>query len=497
MGLPYKLAYTLQACIDVCNNAGSTVCAAAVWYNGNACVLYTPSQTIGQVMTKSPDPNLPRTLITRCSSTTTTSPVVTTSAPTQAATQAPTQVPSTTGTCSNGFITYSDSTYDLMGLPYTVAYSASSCLNLCAASSTCAAAVWYNGNACVPYTATQASGKVIMKSPDPNLPRTLFVRCTTTSTQAPTVAPTQATTRPPTAAPTQPPTTRPPTPAPTQAPTQTPSSFPVLPPDTAAPGSHGLGYAGGSVMTNPVKVYLVYYGTWTTTSATQGINIINTFVTNLGTSPWWNIQTTYYYPNPTTGVRTYVQNGVTLGGYVVVPTDSAYGGTTVSDAQVSTIISKQITTGKLPFDNDGVYIMLSSSEIYQVGFCSQDCGWHTAAYVPGTSKIMKYGWVGDASTQCPNSCTGFGSGPSPNGNKGADGIISVLAHEIAEAVSDPLLSAWRNADYTENADKCAWNFGATYRTSNNAPANMKIAGRDYLVQTNWKNRDGGGCVLKL
>jgi hypothetical protein len=380
-----------------------------------------------------------------------------------------------------------------MGLGYTVVYTAAGCLSLCSAQSStnCAAAVWYNGNACVQYTSAQAAGKVISKSPDPTLPRTLFVRCGTSTTaptvatQAPTAAPTQATTKPP---------TQPPTAAPTQAPTQGPTSYPILSPDTSAVGSNGLAYGGGSVMTNPVRVYLVYYGSWTNT---QAIGIINTFVTNLGTSQWWNIQTSYYFPNPTTGARTYVQNGVTLGGYVMVPIDNNNGGTSLVDSGVSNIISNQINAGKLPFDNDGVYIMISSKEVYESGFCSSDCGWHSAAYVTGTSKIMKYGWIGDASTQCPGSCTAFGSGPTPNGNLAADGIVSVLAHEIAETVSDPLLSAWKNSDYTENADKCAWQFISTYKTASGAPANVNFGGHDYLVQGNWKNRDGGGCVLHL
>lgn len=83
LGLPYTVAYSAQACVTVCASAGSS-CAAAVWYNGNACVLYTQAQTVGQVMTPSPNPNLPRTLITRCTSppvTTTTTPPVTVTTP--------------------------------------------------------------------------------------------------------------------------------------------------------------------------------------------------------------------------------------------------------------------------------------------------------------------------------------------------------------------------------------------------------------------------------
>ena len=50
---------------------------------------------------------------------------------------------------------------------------------------------------------------------------------------------------------------------------------------------------------------------------------------------------------------------------------------------------------------------------------------------------------------------------SPNGNSGADGMINILAHEIEEATTDEDLNAWYDTRGYENADKCAWTFGAT------------------------------------
>jgi hypothetical protein len=305
-----------------------------------------------------------------------------------------------------------------------------------------------------------------------------------------TPAPTITTTQPPVT------TTAPPTnPPATSAPTAT--LFPTLAPDTTAPGSNGLPYNGGTVMTGAVKVYLVFYGSWQATD--PAIPIVTTFVSNLGLSAWWNIQTSFYQPNPTTGVRSYVQQGITLGSYVIAPIDSTNGGTSLTDTNVNTIISNQIKSGKLPYDANGVYIMISSSEVFESGFCSSDCGWHSAAYVSGTSQIMKYGWVGDATVQCPSACTEFANTISPNGNKSADSVISILAHEIAESVSDPYLNAWVDTtnNYNENADKCAWNFLTTYTSANGGLANVNFGGHDYLVQSNWKNRDGGGCALHL
>ena len=41
-------------------------------------------------------------------------------------------------------------------------------------------------------------------------------------------------------------------------------------------------------------------------------------------------------------------------------------------------------------------------------------------------------------------------------------MVSVMSHELEEAVSDPLLNAWYDSNGEESADKCAWTFGTTY-----------------------------------
>ena len=74
-------------------------------------------------------------------------------------------------------------------------------------------------------------------------------------------------------------------------------------------------------------------------------------------------------------------------------------------------------------------------------------------------------------------------------------MASIIAHELEEAVTDPNLNAWYDSRGYENADKCAWTFGATYTTSNGAAANMKLGARDYLIQRNWVNASGGFCSL--
>lgn len=76
---------------------------------------------------------------------------------------------------------------------------------------------------------------------------------------------------------------------------------------------------------------------------------------------------------------------------------------------------------------------------------------------------------------------------SPNANPVADAMVNTIAHELDEAVTDPDIDAWYADDgkQSENGDLCNWKFGATYATANGARANVRLGGRDFLVQQNW------------
>src|SRR5262249_15731027 len=112
----------------------------------------------------------------------------------------------------------------------------------------------------------------------------------------------------------------------------------------------------------------------------------------------------------------------------------------------------------------------------------------------GTTWDIKYSFVGNASGASLSSCAEQISS-SPNGDLGADAMVSVIAHELEEAATDPDLNAWFDGSGQENADKCAWTFGATYTATNGSLANMKLGARDYLIQQNWLNAQGGFCTL--
>jgi hypothetical protein len=244
-------------------------------------------------------------------------------------------------------------------------------------------------------------------------------------------------------------------------------------------GSNGISYHNGPVMLGTTKMYYIWYGNWQSSS----VNILTNLANKIGGSPYYNINTTYYNAS-----KTPISNSVVFGGST---TDNYSHGTALSDSAVFAVVSSAISSGRLPLDTNGVYFVLTSADVNETsGFCTQYCGWHTYGTVSGST--VKYSFVGNAA-RCLSSCAAQST--SPNGDPGADGMASVIAHELEEAVTDPQLNAWYDNRGYENADKCAWTFGTTYTTSNGSKANMNLGGLDYLIQRNWVNAAGGYCAL--
>jgi len=259
-----------------------------------------------------------------------------------------------------------------------------------------------------------------------------------------------------------------------------PRAFPNAPGQGAQTSNTGIYYHGGPVMLNTTHAYYIWYGNWSGNSAT---NILTDFMNNMGGSRWFNINSTYY-----NGSNQHVSNSVALAGST---TDSYSRGTSLTDSNIQAVVSDAINSGRLPKDATGVYFVLTSADVTaSSGFCTQYCGWHTHGSISGTD--IKYSFVGNPD-RCPNSCEWQTT--SPNGNAGADGMASIIAHELSEAVTDPDLNAWYDRRGYENADKCAWTFNPTYTVANGSIANVKLGTRDFLIQRNWVNAGSGGCSL--
>jgi hypothetical protein len=240
-------------------------------------------------------------------------------------------------------------------------------------------------------------------------------------------------------------------------------------------------YHGGPVMTNPngTNVYYIWYGNWAGNTATS---ILTDLASNIGGSPYFNINTTYFDAS-----SVHVTNKIN---YLGSTSDSYSHGTALSDAAILGVVSDAITGGHLPMDTNAVYFVLTSADVNATsGFCTAYCGWHRAGTVSG--QTVKYSFVGNAD-RCLGSCAEQTT--SPNGNAGADAMASVISHELEEAVTDPQLNAWYDFRGEENADKCAWTFGSESTAPNGSKYNMTLGPRNFLIQQNWVNASGGLCA---
>ena len=245
-------------------------------------------------------------------------------------------------------------------------------------------------------------------------------------------------------------------------------------------GSNGIGYHGGPLILGGTNIYYIWYGNWSGNSATTILPILGQ---NIGGSAYFNINTTYY-----NGSNVHVTNAVHLAGQT---TDAYSKGTALSDSAIQSVVASAISSGAVPKDSNAVYFVLTSADVNATsGFCTQYCGWHTHGTIGGSD--IKYSFVGNPD-RCPSSCAAQTT--SPSGNAGADGMASIIAHELEEATTDPDLNAWYDTRGYENADKCAWKFGTTSTASNGSKYNVVLGGQQFLIQQNWVNASGGYCAM--
>jgi len=249
---------------------------------------------------------------------------------------------------------------------------------------------------------------------------------------------------------------------------------------TRPPKDNGIQYHGGPILTSTQDVYFIFYGNWTPNNSAQ--IILTDLATGLGGSPYFLINTTYTDLN---GSRP--SGGLIFGGSVF---DAYSHGAALTEADIADIVEGQILSLQLPLDANGIYIVFGSADVSAAGFCTQLCQFHQEHAVLGTP--VQYAFVGNPD-RCPRVCGTQRIGP--NGNAAADAMASWVAHVLSGTITNPTFQGWFDKRGRENSDKCVFEFGKTYITANGAHANVKLGARDFLLQENWVNADGGRCAL--
>ena len=240
---------------------------------------------------------------------------------------------------------------------------------------------------------------------------------------------------------------------------------------------------GGPVMSNTITVHFIWYGTAFTTGADT---VLDLFMANINSSVWWNIARQYcpFGSCPCSSVGHV--GDIKMGSHAQL--DYIYG-TSISEDDIGTMVLDQITNHNLGGGTvDEIYFVLTDQNVTvsgQIGtFCVDYCGWHSAEYL--NEMVIKYGFIGSP-LHCHWACSALpplDDASAPNSNYEMDSMISVIAHELAEAATDPNLTAWFTImTHSEAADLCEWLF--TGETTSPPYWNQNWTGHHFLVQDLW------------
>ena len=265
--------------------------------------------------------------------------------------------------------------------------------------------------------------------------------------------------------------------------------------------ANALLYNGGPVMNSSVT-YAIFWepttlqdGTGTQVSTTYN-SLLQNYFGDIGGSGVYNVNTQYY---DSTG---HIANNSTFGGSWIDTsayptsqcTDSATPQNCLTDAQIQTEVASAMTANNWTSGPTHMFFVFTSSG---EGSCF-DSGSSACAF---TQYCAYHSFFSDSNNQpiiyanMPYTGTNLdacGVTTSPNNDFAADSTINVTSHEHMEAVTDPQLNAWYDAQGNENGDKCAWNFGTP--SLDNGNANVQWNSHFYLVQQEWSNASSG-CTL--
>lgn len=267
----------------------------------------------------------------------------------------------------------------------------------------------------------------------------------------------------------------------------------------------GIYYHNGSVLQGGTHVVAIYWNNpgyqnlpAGAGAGTKDLSLIGSFLNSLSAladtanRSYYNINHTYWGPggsattnliSPTVTYTAYWSTAGSAG----APTPAA----SPTDADMVALIQWGLDHGALTYDASAVYAIFTDNGVnLGGGFGSQYCAYHTHGTTTSGNVFfaaMPY------NQQYPSGCTSQFA--SPNGDVAANSEVNTLAHEIEETTTDDMGNAWYDNRGYENADKCAWTWGATKTVPGGTGVyNLSGGGKYYLVQQNWVNANSGGCT---
>lgn len=272
-------------------------------------------------------------------------------------------------------------------------------------------------------------------------------------------------------------------------------------------------YHGGPVLPNPVKLYLIWYGSWSDSYVTPPQTLLQRFIYDSANSRYAHTND-LYFGSPSVPVYN-------LAGTAVDHYSQGFG--TLTERVVSDIVTYNASINGWDLtDGLALFFVLSSADLKATvalggqtfvfntlpsGGNQGMCGWHSSVLAFQRENNMfftpdmpnaRLAFTGDPGVGgiCMQQFNGVNSRVAPN-NPQADAMLNHFIHEILESTSDPDADAWHHVnDHGEGADNCAFNFGAEQTEGpNNASYNLQINGNYYFVQQQWVNWGNGYCGM--
>ncbi|KAK8946271.1 hypothetical protein KSP40_PGU001931 [Platanthera guangdongensis] len=252
-----------------------------------------------------------------------------------------------------------------------------------------------------------------------------------------------------------------------------------------------LRYHMGPVLSSPIKLYLIWYGRWAISQQSTIrdflLSISDTTAPSPSVSEWWS--TVSLYADQT---GSHVTRSLSIAGESSNPSLSR--GSSLTRLSIQQVIADSIRTG-LPADHrNGVYLVLTASGVDVQDFCRAVCGFHYFTFSSMVGQTLPYAWIGYSGRQCPEVCAYPFAVPAymgrstaamrpPNGDIGVDGMVSVIAHELAELSTNPLVNAWYAGDDptspAEIADLCEGVYGSGGGGGYTGEVATDVAGRRF------------------
>jgi hypothetical protein len=288
-----------------------------------------------------------------------------------------------------------------------------------------------------------------------------------------------------------------------------PKATPATPPN--------IKYFGGDVI-NSQKIVAIYYSAGqvysngpkpgTSGAGTKDRSLVGHFLNNLGGSPYWNINSTYY--DVVGKNQNFISNTMVYSSFWAPNANAPAPGDVVTADDMVYLIETGFANNTLTYDPNTLYMVFTGPGVnLGGGFSSsnlQYCAWHSGYWFEKGGPIVQFAampYDADFNPAHPSAngyiCTYLTKGP--NGDLGADATVSAMAHETEETATDPVslthnpyFVGWYDVFGAENADKCAYRYGPTLAVNESDYWNMTIGGKPFLVQQNWTNISPQGCL---